>query len=202
MGRCTSRRGGVYHATHEPRARQEFEIKQGALWPYVNELKVYRCPLGLREELLTYAISIGMNGGPAKGTCDLVNGRPVPRQEDGMWLWLKRLGQIGRPAERMVFIDEGWITVGPYAVRYWYRTWWDGPPFQHADGTTMTFADGHVEYWKWKGLDTIKIGRRARDVKATHVRHNWVPETEDGFQDLWRVQRATWGKLGYDPVMW
>ena len=202
VGRCTTWAGLVYQATHLPQATQEAEIQRGALWPYVKQLKVYHCPVGLREELLTYAVSIGMNGGPEEGTCDMVNGRHVPRQEDGVWLWVKRLDQIGRPAERMVFIDEGWVTtIGPYAVHYWYRTWWDGPPVQHGDGATMTFADGHSEYWKWNGIDTIKIGREARDTKKANLPHDYVPETEDGYQDLWRMQRAAWGKLGYDPLM-
>jgi prepilin-type N-terminal cleavage/methylation domain-containing protein/prepilin-type processing-associated H-X9-DG protein len=199
VGRCTNRTGSVYQATHLPKATQEAEIKGGALWAYIKELKTYRCPAGLREELLNYAISIGMNGGPEEGTCNVVDGRSVPKQEDGVWLWLKRLDQIGRPGERMVFIDEGWITIGPYAVHYWYRSWWDGPPVHHGDGATLTFADGHAEYWKWRGIDTIKIGRQARDIKRANVRHNFIPDTEDGCQDLWRMQRATWGRLGYEP---
>jgi prepilin-type N-terminal cleavage/methylation domain-containing protein/prepilin-type processing-associated H-X9-DG protein len=202
VGKCTTRTGAVFQATHLPEATQAAEIRRGALWPYLRELKTYRCPMGLREELLSYAISIGMNGGPDEGTCNKVNGRPVPKQEDGVWLWVKHLDQIGRPAERMVFIDEDWITIGPYAIHYRSRTWWDGPPVQHGDGATMTFADGHGEYWKWKGIDTIKIGREARDIKRASAPHNFIPETQDGYQDLWRMQRATWGKLGYDPTIW
>jgi len=203
VGKCTTWAGLAYQATHLPQRIQGTEIKRGALWPYITELKTYRCPVGLREELLTYAVSIGMNGGPEAGTCDMVDGRPVPKQDDGVWLWLKRLDQIGRPGERIVFIDEGSATtIGPYAVHYRYRTWWDGPPVQHGDGATATFADGHAEYWKWKGIDTIKIGRQARDIKRASLPHDYTPETEDGDQDLQRMQRATWGKLGYDPVMW
>jgi len=200
VGRCTTRTGEVYHPTHLAKETQEAEIKRGALWPYVKELKTYRCPMGLREEMLTYAVSIGMNGGPEPGTCNFVNGRPVPRQEYGVWLWLKRLDQISRSEERMVFIDEDWITIGPYAVRYLRRTWWDGPPVHHGDGATMSFADGHVEYWKWRGVDTIKIGRETRDNQRASFSHDFVPETEDGNQDLWRMQKTTWGRLGYEPV--
>jgi len=201
VGRCTTWVGLTYPATHLPKRTQEAEIKRGALWPYIRELKTYHCPMGSREELLNYAISIGMNGGPETGTCVHVNGRPVPRQEDGVWLWLKRLDQIGRPGERTVFVDEGWATtVGPYVVHFTSKTWWDGPPVQHSDGATLTFADGHTEYWKWKGMDTIKIGRQARDVKKVSLPHDFIPETEDGYQDLWRMQRAAWGKLGYIPV--
>jgi len=34
------------------------------------------------------------------------------------------------------------------------------------------------------------------------LHHDFIPESEAGYQDLWRMQRATWGKLGYEPVVW
>lgn len=201
VGECTTWSGSGYQGTHLAKPTQQLEIMSGALWPYVRELKVYRCPMGSREELLSYAVSSAMNGGPEEGTCDNIGGRPVPKKQDGVWLWLKRLDQIGRPGERMVFVDEGWATtIGPYAVRYLRRAWWDGPPLQHGDGGTLTFADGHAEYWKWKADETIKLGRQIRDIVRVGLTHDYVPKTEEGDQDLWRMQRATWGKLGYDPM--
>ena len=203
VGKCTLRTGLLQHANLPQVSQrvQEQEIKRGALWPYVGELGTYRCPTAMQGEMLTYAISSGMNGGPDTGTCKMVGARPVPKREDGVWLWLKIRSQIQRPVERMVFIDEGWTTIGPYAVHYVTRTWWDGPPFNHGDGATMTFADGHIEHWKWQGIDTIKIGRQARDPSMAHLHHDFIPESEAGYQDLWRMQRATWGKLGYQPDM-
>ena len=31
-----------------------------------------------------------MNGGPETGMRNIVDGRPVPKQEDAVWLWHKR----------------------------------------------------------------------------------------------------------------
>jgi prepilin-type N-terminal cleavage/methylation domain-containing protein/prepilin-type processing-associated H-X9-DG protein len=160
-------------------------IRNGALWPYVKNEKVYRCPTGKRGEALTYSIMFSMNA--------------VEHEEvQGVkGTHIKRRSQITNPspAYRLVFIDEGWMTADAYAVYYREETWWDDPPVRHGDGTNVSFADGHVEYWKWKGTDTIK---RARLVEGTHL-GNWVPETEQGFQDLYRTQRGCWGKLGYSP---
>ena len=36
-------------------------------------------------------------------------------------------------------------------------TWWDGPAGYHADGSTMGFADGHAERYKWKDEDTLAL---------------------------------------------
>ena len=59
----------------------------------------------------------------------------------------------------------------------------------------ILYADGHSEYWKWKGLDTVKAGR-SRDRNHPG---NFAPETAEGFQDLYRLQKATFGRLGYQP---
>ena len=62
-------------------------------------------------------------------------------------------------------------------------------------------ADGHVEYWKWKGRETINMPRELFPVSsrlfAEILEADYEPQTEDGLYDLQRLQRATWGRLGY-----
>ncbi|MHC4593542.1 MAG: type II secretion system protein [Planctomycetota bacterium] len=180
-----------------PEADQIREIKAGALWPYCKNLKLYSCPTGYRGEMLAYAIVHSMNGNPPSGTYREVGGRRVPKTEGGVRLWIKDRMQIRNPAPayRVVFVDEGWATSYSYAVHYQQETWWDDPTVRHGDGTTFSYADGHSEYWKWKGIDTIKMGR---DRDRNHP-GNYTPETADGFQDLYRLQKATFGRLGYQP---
>jgi prepilin-type N-terminal cleavage/methylation domain-containing protein len=36
-------------------------IKNGALWPYLEDVDVYKCPTGRRGQALTYAIMFSMN---------------------------------------------------------------------------------------------------------------------------------------------
>jgi prepilin-type N-terminal cleavage/methylation domain-containing protein/prepilin-type processing-associated H-X9-DG protein len=178
-----------------PEEDQLREIKAGALWPYCKNLKLYSCPTGYRGEMLAYAIVHSMNGNPPSGTYREVGGRRVPKIKDGVCLWIKDRMQIRSPAPayRVVFVDEGWATSYSYAVHYQQETWWDDPTVRHGDGTTFSYADGHSEYWKWKGIDTIKMGR---DRDRNHP-GNYTPETADGFQDLYRLQKATFGRLGY-----
>jgi len=80
-------------------------------------------------------------------------------------------------------------------VYYASEQWWDDPPVRHGDGTNVSFADGHAEHWKWKGMDTIK---RARLVEFNH-QGAWAPESQEGFEDLYQMQRGCWGRLGYTP---
>ncbi|MCP4257204.1 MAG: type II secretion system protein [Planctomycetes bacterium] len=180
-----------------PEAQQIEQIKIGALWPYCKNLKLYGCPTGYRGEMLSYAIVHSMNGNPPAGTYNEIRGRRIPKKEDGVWLWVKNRSQIypPAPAERTVFVDEGWATSYSYAVHYVQEAWWDDPAVRHGDGTTFAYADGHSEYWKWKGIDTVKMGR-SRD--RSHP-GNYTPESAEGFNDLYKMQKATFGRLGYQP---
>jgi prepilin-type N-terminal cleavage/methylation domain-containing protein/prepilin-type processing-associated H-X9-DG protein len=171
-----------------PKDEQIVQIKSpyGALWPYVKQIKLYRCPTGSQGEMLTYAIMFSMNG-IANQT---VLGKPG--------VFIKKKSEIHNPAPayRIVFIDEGWVSPDAFAVNYNSEQWFDAPPVRHGDGTNVSFADGHCEYKKWRGTDPIKLGNAA----LFHSSHTWedrTPKTPEGFQDLYWVQKGTWGRLGY-----
>jgi len=166
---------------------QRLEIEQGALWPYIKDHDMYKCPTGRRGEALTYAIMFSMNA------------------VEHTWVQgvrgthMKRKSEIYNPAPalRLVFIDEGYMTADAFAVYYHLESWFDSPPVRHGDGSTLSFADGHAEHWKWKGTDTIK---HARDEERTGPQVGWQPNTRAGFQDLYKMQKGCWGKIGYTPT--
>jgi prepilin-type N-terminal cleavage/methylation domain-containing protein/prepilin-type processing-associated H-X9-DG protein len=166
---------------------QLHSIKDGALWPYVKDTKLYKCPTGRRGQALTYAIMFSMNAVNHTWT------------QGVRGAFIKRRSEITNPAPpfRLVFIDEGYMTPDAYAVYYRDETWFDSPPVRHGDGATLSFADGHSDHWKWKGTDTIQ---HARDEENTGPQVGWAPSTSEGFQDLYRMQRGCWGKLGYAPT--
>jgi prepilin-type processing-associated H-X9-DG protein len=170
-----------------PVEEQKDAIKGGSLFPYAKNIKLYRCPTGFAGEMLTYAVMFSMNG-----ICHTdVQGVPGA--------YIKKRTKITNPAptHRLVFIDEGWVSPDAFAVHYGgEEEWWDDPPVRHADGTNVSFADGHSTYWKWKGIETIREGRKA--VRGGGG--GWTPTTPEGFQDLYKMQKATWGKLGYNPT--
>jgi len=161
-------------------------IRRGALWPYVKKEDLYRCPTGRRGQALTYSIMFSMNA-----VCHTwvqgVKGAHV-----------KKMTEIKpNTATRLVFIDEGYMTPDAYAV--WYRTeaWFDNPPVRHGDGVTVSYADGRVEHWKWRGTDTIEHARTYENMMPDTA---WKPQTEEGYKDLYQIQRGCWGNLGYSPT--
>ena len=158
-------------------------IMAGAMWPYIGQLKIYKCPTGIRGEVNTYAIVDAMNGAMGDNTMTSLG---VSRA-----LYTRRRLQIKRPGERIVFVDEGRTSVQSWTIYYNRPSWWDTPPVRHGDGTNFSFADGHAEYWKWQ--DT-------RTVKAAHGNTTWGPGVDvPDNPDIPRVQRGAWGKLGYEP---
>ena len=186
--------------TSHPPELQKRAIRAGALWSYTKKETLYRCPTGVRGEMRTYTITDAMNGltsgrGPVtSGSTGARNGRTV--------LWIKKRMEISvpGPAQRIVFLDEGRITPDSYATYYNAERWWDPPFVRHGDGTNVSFADGHANYWKFMGAKTLETGKLAAvSGLDAHALHQMNPVSDDDFQDLYKMQKAVWGKLGYTP---
>ena len=166
-------------------------IRAGALFLYTKNENIYRCPTGVRGERRTYTIVDSMNGLARTGT---INGTVGVRVGNTV-LWVKKRGEITvpGPAYRIVFLDEGRVTPDSYAVHYVNNTWWDPPYVRHGDGTNVSFSDGHSDYWKYRGRETIANGKLANPV------HQQPTTTAEGRDDLQKMQKAVWGRLGYTP---
>ena len=175
-----------------PQDQQEEAVRTGALWPYCRDVKLYHCPSGLPGELRNYSIVDSMNGYPRSGTYAGYVGTKIGQTV----LWLKNKSEIRTPgpAQRAVFIDEGYITPDSYAVHYQTASWWDDPPVRHSDGVTLSFADAHSEHWRWKSQDTVSYGW---SLDRNHSGSQYTPHTIESLEDLQKLQTAVWGRLGY-----
>ena len=181
-----------------PEEIQKERIKQGALWPYVKNVYVYRCPSGLAGEMLTYAAMDGVNG-QGKGRSGTKLGVHC----------VENMSEIRRPHRRIVFIDEGWVTADSFAVVFDQEEWWDDPPARHGAGTAQSFADGHSDWIKWKGAWTTAFGLAVIGMHPPE-HHPWPgysfggqtfpPATDADYHDLYWIQRGCWGELGYTPT--
>jgi prepilin-type N-terminal cleavage/methylation domain-containing protein/prepilin-type processing-associated H-X9-DG protein len=151
-------------------------IKNGALYHYTKNPKLYRCPHHLHYEWRTYAVVDPMNAD------DL----DAPKE-----MMLKHRSEIVNPEERAVFIDDSAATpAGAWSVHYTKAQWWDEPPNRHGDGGTWAFADGHSEYWKWQDPDIHEYN----DFNRSRWKHVDLPAS---FADIQRAQMAVWGEFGY-----
>jgi len=148
-------------------------IKDGALYQYTKNVKLYKCPNSLFHEWRTYSAVDSMN---------------TARYDNGPML--KHRTEIRTPTERIVFIENSGATpMGGWSIYYRRPAWRDEPPVRHGDGGTLGFADGHSEYWKCKDLLT-----RTYNDTNTNI---WKAIDFPNSLDIPRMQRAVWGELGY-----
>jgi prepilin-type N-terminal cleavage/methylation domain-containing protein/prepilin-type processing-associated H-X9-DG protein len=172
-----------------PVDQQLSAIRLGALYPFVPADKAYQCPTGVRGEMRTYTATDAMNGLYRDGTHNGEVGTRVGKTV----LWVKKTTDVVQPgpSSRLVFLDEGRVTPDSYACHYLNARWWDPPHVRHGDGTNVSFVDGHSDYWKWESKETIDVG------KMPNPMHQYVPKSPEAMEDLQRMQKALWGRLGY-----
>jgi prepilin-type N-terminal cleavage/methylation domain-containing protein/prepilin-type processing-associated H-X9-DG protein len=188
---------------------------KGALWPYLRDIDVYHCRRGTERFWASYGILPGANGATMDGTYEentnLVEASPAGKRVGRTVLRLTRLTDIVSPgaSERAVFMDQRNVNGSGFQVDYLRPVWWvgDPPPIHHANGVPLSMADGHAEYWKWKGRESVTLPR-IRDSEIDQIDaealglavdvETYQVQTEDGLYDLQRLQRATWGRVGYE----
>ncbi len=74
-----------------------------------------------------------------------------------------------KPAKALVFVEEqenrtkadNFINDGNIGLRLYPATDWGDLPAQRHGGATVSMADGHVEFWKWKSKFLIIRGRQS-----------------------------------------
>jgi hypothetical protein len=163
---------------------QRCAIKTGALWRYAKHEKIYRCPTGQKNALVTYPIIDSMNGKYLYSGCSTAGFTAVPAN-----LCLKMLTQVKQPADRFVFFDEGTLSPDSFAVNYSCPSWFDAPMMRHSNGTCASYADGHGARLMWRADETILAGKNNTI--------SYTPTTCTGKNDLYNVQIRCWGVIGY-----
>jgi prepilin-type N-terminal cleavage/methylation domain-containing protein/prepilin-type processing-associated H-X9-DG protein len=160
-------------------------VRDGLLFPYCPNVKLYKCPTGIRGEVETYSIPDAMNGYYAI-------------TEDTKKQIKTLRTQIHNLSEQIIFLDEGRLSPSSWTIWYDQERWWDQITARHGDGTNFGFADGHSEYWKWRDPRTLDVAKADYDQWQNTLR-NGAASSSPGNEDLHRVQRGVFGKLGYIP---
>ena len=131
-------------------------IKDGALFPYLEDPDVFSCPSDKvksrydgGEKFVTVAVPFCLNGAEALGMTNL-----------------KRFDKIRRPAEKYNFVEvaeeRNWIYGGQFMMsipefgdgKNW--GWWSPMAVNHIKSSTLGFCDGHAINKKWKDSYTLE----------------------------------------------
>lgn len=162
-------------------ATNQIKIKEGYLYKYNTSTEIYRCPsdppyrFGNRpvNRVRSWSINGQMGGADASDGRNF-NAVDTSWVQAGMFPMNKKLTHIiaPPPAEAMVFLHENPVTIddGYFAVPAMPNSWrWQNAPASvHGNGGTLSFADGHAEFWRWLEPDTAKINRLDYTVPPGH----------------------------------
>lgn len=147
-------------------------IRRGSLYPYSESIGVYRCPsddstvMGHYDTARTrsYAMNAFLGGDPEwkpKMTLnELINPRP-----ESTFVFIEE-------HEGSVWSSSFFVSPRSKLVSAASLAWVSTPSDRHTQGCNITFADGHIEYWRWFSPKTEGInqqltsnGRELRDIR-------------------------------------
>ncbi|HEY3853470.1 MAG TPA: prepilin-type N-terminal cleavage/methylation domain-containing protein [Verrucomicrobiae bacterium] len=145
-------------------------IQSGLLFPYDTSVGIYHCPSDMSQaqdasgnplplaRTRSYNMSQSVNGlGLLPNPNMVAAGYPGGAPVDVFQPCFSTIASITNPAPAnlFVFIDENEGTIYDAQFGYpmpnnGYGVWWDMPSNRHTQGANLSFADGHVERWKWQ----------------------------------------------------
>lgn len=121
--------------TRTPNRETEDTMRDGALWEYVNNFKVYRCPAEPRDTYIrSYTINTFLNGWDWPGWGSDLD--PV-----------RNIDHVPAPGKTLLMLDEPdprGFNIGSWANNPYGTSWGDWPANFHITGNTHSFADGHT----------------------------------------------------------
>jgi prepilin-type N-terminal cleavage/methylation domain-containing protein/prepilin-type processing-associated H-X9-DG protein len=164
-------------------------IANGVLYQYNRSPALYACPANTKK---VTSSSFGVTTTvPMTRTCSieysLGGGNPAgaPLARNVTFGSYSKYTQVRRPATKIVFVDESENSVGDgcfgcYPANSNVQMWWNMACNRHSKGATFSFADGHTEFYKWRGTAVLTYPPNSGSV----VMSDW-PDTSG---DVLRVE--------------
>ncbi len=158
-------------------------IINGLLFKYNTSLPIYHCPADQSTLQTDDGTPLPQLRWRSYNMSQSVNGNPDPEYASSIPAWTKFTAiRHPIPTELFVLIDENAGTIqdanygAPPAGSWDQNNWWDMPSDRHSQGASISFADGHVEHWKW--------------VCPKNDASDGLPVTPQEMPDFLRIQNA------------
>lgn len=141
-------------------------IENGHLFPYNRSTAIYRCPADRSKAETPDGRILPLPRTRSYNMSQSVNGIFYGPDSGLSWIpSFQKLSAIQNPdpSRLFVFIDvhEDGILDALFGIPvpemwYWDGQWFDLPADRHSQGCSLSFADGHVEHWRWKVPKTFQ----------------------------------------------
>jgi prepilin-type N-terminal cleavage/methylation domain-containing protein/prepilin-type processing-associated H-X9-DG protein len=137
------------------------DLEKGVLFPYNRSVAIYHCPADRSTVDTATTDTMARLRNRSYNMSQSVNGYPEfqdPFQLVALLPAWKKLSIIVKPppSQLFVFIDEHPDTLidaqfgNPVGIPVYPQVWFDMPADRHNHGAELSFADGHVERWRWR----------------------------------------------------
>jgi prepilin-type N-terminal cleavage/methylation domain-containing protein len=146
------------------------DLENGVLFPYNRSVAIYHCPGDTSTVETSGGQKLPQLRNRSYNMSQSVNGYPEFEDPAGLIVLIpawKKFSQIRRPApsQLFVFIDEHPDTMldaqfgnPPVGSPFFPQDiWFDVPSGRHNQGACLSFADSHVERWRWRAPKIVKF---------------------------------------------
>jgi prepilin-type N-terminal cleavage/methylation domain-containing protein/prepilin-type processing-associated H-X9-DG protein len=134
------------------------DIINGTLYPYHKSTAIYQCPDQKPVSGQTWVRSVSMvqrmGGSDAADVAQNGSLYDMSQLLGAQYPIFKKTNQIHnpQPCDAVVLLDESANSIDDGICAITWTQWQNSPSARHNKGCAFSFADGHVERWKWKGL--------------------------------------------------
>ena len=128
-------------------------IREGKMWPYVEDIDSYHCPADRRVS----RDKVGFRSYSMIATIRNAHfGTNLSHQ-------VHRMKEIRSPSEKFVIVESqrkrsdgtGYTwNKGAWCIGLEDNNWREPPAYWHSKGVSLAYADGHVEKYKWRSKET------------------------------------------------
>jgi prepilin-type N-terminal cleavage/methylation domain-containing protein/prepilin-type processing-associated H-X9-DG protein len=137
-------------------------VRQGLLFRYNETTDIYRCPADHSRVETEDGRLLPIRRFRSYSMGQSINGIPLEQDRFILPPAFIRESDIIHPSPSQLFVfaepHEDDVTDSHFGIPPigWYpwilsqETWWNLPADRHGQGASFSFADGHVERWRWK----------------------------------------------------
>jgi prepilin-type processing-associated H-X9-DG protein len=144
-------------------------ITQCKLFPYNQQMSIYKCPSDKSTVQTFGGQSLGVPRLRSYNMSQSINGEPNFSWYYGFFIpCFTKFSDIANPGPSQCFafleVHQDEIVDTEFGIPTSddpvdWGAWWDIPANRHDQGANFSFADGHVEHWRWQVPKVDYVGR-------------------------------------------